>query len=59
MTVKRLIELLSDLNPSALVYIGNDQDEEASWNVDADFVSAPYPTAVVIEGWSAPEWRDE
>ena len=64
MQVKRLIELLSEMDPDAHVFVG-DGNEDRSWDAEAEAVSVAYegrpgyyPGAVVIEAPTAPSWDD-
>lgn len=61
MQVKRLIELLSEMDPDAHVFVG-DGNEDRTWDAEAEAVSVIYEAteyaygSVVIEAPGAPSW---
>lgn len=63
MQVKRLIELLSEMDPDAHVFVG-DGNEDRTWDVEVEDVSVAYERnqwgcgAIVIEAPTAPSWGE-
>lgn len=58
MQVKRLIELLSEMDPDAHVFVGDGTLHTRTWDVGVDDVHELFPGAVLLEAPGAPEWSD-